>query len=95
VWKKVREEGEELRRAMASKKNKKTEEEFGDYLFALVNFARFIGIEPESALRGTVEKFTKRFQYIERRLRRQKKDIHNSTLEEMDALWNAAKKKGL
>lgn len=95
VWAKVREEGEELHQALKSRKRKKQEEEFGDYLFALVNYARFIGIEPETALRRTVEKFTRRFQYIERELKRMKKDIHNSTLEQMDGLWNEAKKKKL
>jgi tetrapyrrole methylase family protein/MazG family protein len=95
VWAKVREEGEELRRAVKGNTRKKKEEEFGDYLFALVNYARFIGVEPESALRGTVEKFTRRFQYIERELKRRKKDIHASTLEEMDTLWNKAKRRGI
>ena len=95
VWAKVREEGEELKHALKSKKADKKEDEFGDYLFALVNYARFIGVEPETALRRTVEKFTKRFQYIERELKRKGKDIHDSTLEEMDVLWNEAKKKKL
>ncbi|MBX2989952.1 MAG: nucleoside triphosphate pyrophosphohydrolase [Bacteroidetes bacterium] len=95
VWAKVREEGEELQEALKRRKRKKQEEEFGDYLFALVNYARFVGIEPETALRLTVEKFTKRFQYIERELKRMKKDIHDSTLEEMDGLWNEAKRKKL
>ena len=93
VWKKVREEGEELRRAVKSGNKKEAQEEFGDYLFAMVNFARFMHVEPETALRGTVEKFTRRFQYIERELKRQGKDIHNTNLEEMDELWNEAKKK--
>lgn len=93
VWRKVREEGEELRAAIKDKRTRKKEEEFGDYLFALVNYARFIGVEPEGALRGTVEKFTRRFQYIERELRQRKKDIHSSTLAEMDELWNEAKRK--
>ena len=95
VWAKVREEGEELKHALKSKKADKNEDQFGDYLFALVNYARFIGVEPETALRRTVEKFTKRFQYIERELKRKGKDIHDSTLEEMDVLWNEAKKKKL
>jgi tetrapyrrole methylase family protein / MazG family protein len=93
VWKKVREESEELRDAMLSKRKRKQEEEFGDFLFALVNYARFIGIEPETALRGTVEKFTRRFQYIERELAQRGSDIHAATLEDMDALWNEAKRK--
>lgn len=93
VWAKVREEGEELRTAIKSKKPKKKEEEFGDYLFALVNYARFLGVEPETALRATVKKFTRRFQYIESTLKKNGYDIHHSTLEEMDALWNEAKRK--
>lgn len=93
VWKKVREEGEELRRAVKSGNKKEAEREFGDYLFAMVNFARFMHVEPETALRGTVEKFTRRFRYIERVLKRQGKDIHDSNLAEMDELWNEAKKK--
>lgn len=93
VWAKVREEGEELRQAIKTSTRKKKEEEFGDYVFALVNYARFIGVEPETALRRTVEKFTRRFQHIERELKRHGKDIHRSTLEEMDELWNEAKKK--
>ncbi len=93
VWAKVREEAEELRHAIKSKRRGKKEEEFGDYLFALVNYARCIGVEPETALRATVEKFTRRFQYIEHEMKRQGKDIHDSTLEEMDELWNEAKKK--
>ena len=93
VWKKVREESEELYHALRSKKKHKKEEEFGDFLFAVVNYARFIGIEPETALRGTIEKFTRRFQYIELVLARQGKDIHACTLEEMDGIWNEAKRK--
>ncbi len=92
VWEKVREEVEEFKQALKKKKRKKKEEEFGDFLFALVNYARFIGVEPEGALRGTVEKFTRRFQYIERELKRKGKDVHDSNLEEMDGLWNEAKK---
>lgn len=93
VWEKVREEAEELRRAVKHKKQRKAEEEFGDYLFSLVNYARFIGVEPETALRRTIEKFAERFRYIERELTRQGKSVHRSTLEEMDALWNKAKKR--
>jgi MazG family protein len=95
VWEKVREEGEELRQAVKRKKHQQIEEEFGDYLFALVNYARFIGVEPETALRRTVEKFTKRFRYIERELAKKGKDVHDSSLEEMDALWNTAKERNI
>lgn len=94
VWKKVHEELEEFRAALKRNNRKKKEDEFGDFLFALVNYARFVGVEPESALRGTVEKFTRRFRFIEQELKRNGKDIHDSNLEEMDGLWERAKKNG-
>jgi XTP/dITP diphosphohydrolase len=93
VWKKVREEAEELREVLEHPRKEKKAEEFGDYLFALVNYARFLGINPETALRKTNEKFVHRFQHIEDSLRKQGKQVHTSTLEEMDALWNEAKRK--
>jgi uncharacterized protein YabN with tetrapyrrole methylase and pyrophosphatase domain len=95
VWKKVREEVEEARRAFTSRHRKKREEEFGDLLFALVNYARFLAINPEHALRSTIDKFTRRFMFVERELRRQGVDIHDATLEEMDALWGKAKRRRL
>ena len=94
VWLKVKEETEEFRQALASGDQEHAEEEFGDYLFALVNYARFENINPENALRATVEKFMRRFQFVEEELRNQGKDIHHSSLEEMDALWNSAKENG-
>ena len=93
VWRKVREELEELRRTLHGSKKSRREEEFGDLLFALVNYARFLGVNPETALRKTTTKFTRRFQFIERELRRQGKDPRDSTLAEMDALWNRAKRR--
>jgi len=93
VWHKVREELEEVREALQGGKQIRREEEFGDLLFALVNYARFLHINPENALRGTVDTFTKRFQYIERQLAKRGKTAHDSTLEEMDALWNEAKRR--
>ncbi len=92
VWKKVLEEAEELRVALKGRNRKHKEEELGDYLFALVNYARYIDVDPETALRGTVRKFENRFRFIEDQLRLRGKDPHSSTLEEMDALWNKAKK---
>jgi tetrapyrrole methylase family protein/MazG family protein len=92
VWKKVREEVEELRGVLERAPARRREEEFGDLLFALVNYARFLGVDPESALRGTVEKFTRRFQHIERQLRKRGASVHTATLEEMDDLWNEAKR---
>lgn len=91
VWKKVEEETAELREAVERGDAAETDEEFGDLLFSLVNYARFIGVDPEESLHRTVTKFTTRFRYIEERLKEQGKDIHASTLEEMDALWNEAK----
>jgi MazG family protein len=91
VWKKVEEELAELHSAVAAKDKKHTVEEFGDLLFSLVNYARFIDVHPEEALHATVQKFTTRFQYIEQKLIEQGKDIHQTSLEEMDVLWNEAK----
>ncbi len=93
AWEKAEEELQELHRALAGVSHREVEAEFGDLLFALVNYARFIDVNPEHALRRSIEKFTARFQYIERRLREMGKDVHSSTLEEMDGLWNEAKKK--
>ncbi len=93
VWKKVEEELFELQSAVASGDKKHTREEFGDVLFSLVNYARFIDVDPEESLLSTVHKFTLRFQYIEKTLLEQGKDIHQTSLEEMDSIWNEAKKK--
>ena len=93
VWKKVQEEMEELRETLHARNARRREEEFGDFLFALVNYARFIGVNPEQALRGTTEKFTRRFQYIERAMKARGEDIHHATLERMDEFWNEAKRR--
>jgi len=95
VWHKVLEEAEELRTSLATENQEKREEEFGDYLFALVNYARFIDVNPEIALGRAIEKFTRRFQSIEEELQKRGGDIHNSTLEAMDELWNKAKEQNL
>ncbi|MBI5019833.1 MAG: nucleoside triphosphate pyrophosphohydrolase [Ignavibacteriales bacterium] len=91
AWKKVDEEMIELHQAIEQGDQEKVEEEFGDLLFAMVNYSRFIKVNPENALRQTVDKFISRFQYIEKRLKEMGKDIHSSSLEEMDGLWNEAK----
>lgn len=93
VWKKVEEETEELQAAVRSGDRAHIDEEFGDLLFSLVNYARFIGVEPEASLQRTVQKFTGRFRHVEERLREQGKDIHAATLAEMDELWNEAKRR--
>lgn len=95
AWKKVDEEMRELHHAIESGKQTDIEAEFGDLLFALVNYSRFIGVNPENALRQTVGKFILRFQHIEKRLKEMGRDIHSSSLEEMDKLWEEAKTKQL
>ncbi len=93
VWDKVREEMEELREAVgrAEPDRDGIEEEFGDLLFALVNYSRFVRVNPEDALRKAVDKFSQRFRHIERRMREEGMDMRNSTLEEMDRYWEEAK----
>jgi XTP/dITP diphosphohydrolase len=91
VWKKVEEEIDELRDAIGTQSQDEIEEEFGDLLFSLVNYARFVNVNPEDALRKTVQKFSRRFRHIEKRFREIGKDIHSSTLEEMDIYWEEAK----
>ncbi|MBI3585895.1 MAG: nucleoside triphosphate pyrophosphohydrolase [Ignavibacteriales bacterium] len=93
VWNKVKEEIEEVHNAEKSGSHAEVEEEFGDLLFALTNYARFLNINSENALRKATKKFAKRFQHIEQELKRQGKKIEHSSLEEMDAIWNEGKKK--
>ncbi len=94
VWEKVREEIDELHRSENKGTPDETEEEFGDLLFALVNYSRFLNVNPENALRKSTEKFIRRFQAIEQELGRRGKRVEESTLEEMDELWDAGKKAG-
>ncbi|MBN1398048.1 MAG: nucleoside triphosphate pyrophosphohydrolase [Bacteroidetes bacterium] len=93
VWKKVVEEINELSDAERSREKKKIKEEFGDILFALVNYSRFIDVNPEFALNGSIDKFSKRFSHIEDELKRRGKSIHKTSLKEMDEIWNLRKKK--
>lgn len=94
VWSKLEEEIRELKEAVAHKQDPESQElELGDVLFSVVNAARFIGADPEQALTRTIRKFTQRFHYVEERLREQGKTPGDSTLEEMDVLWNEAKSK--
>jgi len=72
--------------------HEKAESEFGDMLFSLINYARFININPEDALEKTNRKFIKRFQYLEVKARESGKNLHDMTLAEMDIFWNEAKK---
>ena len=92
VWGKVEEELGELRKAAATGTKQRTEEEFGDVLFSLVNLARFLDIEAEHALADTIDRFISRFRYIERKLKEKNRRPEESSLEEMDALWDEAKR---
>jgi MazG family protein len=90
---KVEEELEELRQEIAARAQHPTlEAELGDLLFTIVNVARYLEVDPEAALRRTNAKFERRFAYIERRLKEQGKRLENTSLEEMDALWEEGKK---
>jgi tetrapyrrole methylase family protein/MazG family protein/ATP diphosphatase len=88
---KIREELAEVEEAIAEGNQNHVAEELGDLLFAVVNLARFVGADAETALRDANQKFTRRFTYIEDTLRAQKRDITQATLDEMEALWVAAK----
>jgi tetrapyrrole methylase family protein/MazG family protein len=93
VLKKLDEEIEEFKEALSLRNRRRIMEELGDLLFVLTNIARFLHINPEEALRRTLEKFTMRFHYIETSLRKKGKSLHESNLIEMDRLWEEAKKK--
>lgn len=92
VWEKVVEETEELKDAGSSGDRSKAEEEFGDLLFALINYARFIDVNPEEALERTNRKFIRRFQYIEEAARKAGRQLSDMTLAEMDVYWDEAKR---
>ncbi len=96
VWEKVKEELDELKTEV-EKGNpiEKIEGEFGDLLFALINYGRFIGVNPENALEKTNQKFLRRFNYMEEKITGQGKSLADCKLEEMDVFWDEAKKKGL
>lgn len=89
---KVTEELKEFLDARSTGDLGKTEEELGDLLFALINVARFIQVSPEEALRKTIDKFETRFRFIETELEKEGRDPRNTSLEEMDRLWQKAKR---
>lgn len=92
VWDKVMEEMQELKTEVETGGDKdKTEDEFGDLLFALVNYSRYVGINPEDALERTNKKFIRRFQYIETESAKDGKKLENMSLQEMDEYWIKAK----
>ncbi|MCL1851103.1 MAG: nucleoside triphosphate pyrophosphohydrolase [Bacteroidetes bacterium] len=90
VWEKVQEELAEFNREK-NDHSEKMEDEFGDILFALINYARFININPEDALEKTNRKFIQRFNFIEQKAKEQGKQLSDMTLNEMEALWQQAK----
>jgi XTP/dITP diphosphohydrolase len=91
VFEKVQEELGELQVEVASGDVDKIESEFGDVLFSMINYARFLGVNPENALERTNKKFIKRFQYLEKNAKQMGKDLQDMTLKEMDVFWNEAK----
>lgn len=97
VWKKVEEEIAELKREVEQGEiaQQKIEEEFGDVMFALVNYSRYLNVDPEAALERTNLKFIRRFKYIEEQAAAQQKALQDMSLTEMDELWNRAKAMGL
>ncbi len=92
VWDKVKEEVNELSDEINRADKDKIEAEFGDLLFAVVNAARLYGVDPEAALERTNLKFIKRFNYLESKTMLQGKSLHDMSLEEMDVIWEEAKK---
>jgi len=92
VWEKVEEETAELKIAIEKETPQRVAAEFGDVLFSLINYARFIEVDPETALEQTNKKFIKRFQEMESQALAQQKPLTEMTLAEMDAIWNVVKK---
>ncbi len=91
VWEKVEEELKEFRTEVDNGDQNAIENEFGDVLFSMVNYARFLNINPENALERTNKKFAKRFKYLEEKAKSQNKPLKEMTLAEMDVFWEEAK----
>ncbi|MAT89122.1 MAG: nucleoside triphosphate pyrophosphohydrolase [Flavobacteriaceae bacterium] len=92
VFEKLKEELEELQHEVSEAHTDKIEQEFGDVLFSMINYARFLNVNPENALERTNKKFTKRFQYLEAQAKAKGMSLKDMTLAEMDIHWEAAKK---
>lgn len=92
VWDKVEEEIQEFKDEIKNGDQDKIEAEFGDVLFSMINYARFVNVNPEDALERTNKKFIKRFQYLESKAGELGKELSDMTLAEMDVFWNEAKK---
>lgn len=93
VFEKLKEELDELQHEVNQNNPEKIEAEFGDVLFSMINYARFLKVDPESALERTNKKFIKRFQYLEEKAKAVNKPLKEMTLAEMDVFWEEAKKK--
>lgn len=93
VWEKVIEEIDELKKSEREAQPEDIEEELGDLFFALTNYARFLNINPENALRKSTLKFEERFKYVENKIKEQNKNLNESTLEEMNYYWEESKNK--
>ena len=91
VWEKVEEELQEFKEEVKNGNQEQIEQEFGDVLFSLINYARFLNINPENALETTNKKFIKRFQYLESKAKTLNKTLNEMTLSEMDVFWEEAK----
>ncbi len=92
VWEKVQEELQELHHEVKTNDQDKIEAEFGDVLFSMINYARFLKVNPEDALERTNKKFIKRFMYLEQKAKDLGKNLSEMTLAEMDVFWEEAKK---
>jgi len=92
VWKKIDEEQEEFKNAWRNRDQKAIEEEWGDLIFALVNLGRHLRLQPEDALQKASNRFIQRFEFMEKEMKKEGKKIENHSLEEMDELWNKAKR---
>jgi XTP/dITP diphosphohydrolase len=91
VWEKVQEELTELNEEIKEGNKENTEKEFGDVLFSMINYARFIGVNPENALEKTNKKFINRFQYLEKSAKKEGKELSDMSLSEMDVYWEKSK----
>ena len=92
VFTKIEEELNELRDEVRTNNQQAIEAEFGDVLFSLINYARFLGVNPENALERTNKKFIKRFQYLEQQAKLKKRTLSDMSLSEMDVIWEEAKR---
>jgi XTP/dITP diphosphohydrolase len=95
VWDKVKEEMEEFHQACESEDDQSKMDELGDVLFSIINYARFVGLNPEEALERTNKKFIRRFQFMEGKMQEQNLTWDQMKLESLDVFWNQAKKEGL